>query len=228
MDGAGSKLRRRKKSRRKTAPRSVHRVATLDAMLEHAVIFDTETTGLNHKSGSVLQLAGIRVRHGAIQRGETFAEFVQYRGLLPPEITALTNIHEHHVRKAPPEWLVISQFAHFVGDAVLIAHNAPFDVRFLEECVRNEAGRWAGLKQNEFVDSLAYFRSFYGNVRGVSLRLSLIAETLEVETPADLHRATADVDLLARCLIDFNHRFGRRLELQAKSHLLELPSTAMR
>ncbi|HUH14348.1 MAG TPA: exonuclease domain-containing protein, partial [Gaiellaceae bacterium] len=109
--------------------------------LEHAtyVVFDLETTGLSPGSAAICEIGAVRIRGLALE--ERFETLVNPRCPLPAPIAALTGIDPRALRGAPPAELAVRRFLEFAGDAVLVAHNARFDVGFLDREVERLTGR---------------------------------------------------------------------------------------
>ncbi len=103
------------------------------------VVFDLETTGLSAASSSICEIGAVRVR--GLELEERFETLVNPRRPLPAPIAALTGIDPRALRGAPPVELAVRRFLDFAGDAVLVAHNARFDMAFLDREVERLTGR---------------------------------------------------------------------------------------
>ncbi|MBR7122071.1 MAG: PolC-type DNA polymerase III [Oscillospiraceae bacterium] len=98
---------------------------------EEFVAFDLETTGLSAKNDTIIEIGAVRMRGS--QELERFQTFVDPGRPLDKKITELTGITDDMLRGAPKLDAVLPEFLNFVGERVLVAHNADFDTGFIRQ-----------------------------------------------------------------------------------------------
>ena len=147
---------------------------------DEVVVLDTETTGLNPSSCSLLEIAAIRMRGNEFV--DEFHTFVDPGHAVPEEITELTGITQADVTDAPSPREAVAALAEFAGNRNLVAHNAGFDRDFVMR--QAEPGALPG----EWVDTLALSQIVLPRLK--SHRLVDLSAAFGLHAPS--HRAMDD------------------------------------
>lgn len=181
------------------------------------VVFDTETTGLLPSRGDeIVQLAAVRIVNGRRVEMEMLDTLVNPGRRIPPSSTDIHGITEAMVANAPTIEQVTRRFHKFVQGAVLVAHNANFDLAFLHRY----AGKLGLRFDNPVLDTVLLSAVVFGDSENHSL--DALAARLGVPLPEDMRHtaigdATATADVLLKLLPALKARnlqtFG---ELQAE------------
>ncbi|MCB2413842.1 DEDD exonuclease domain-containing protein [Demequina sp. TTPB684] len=176
------------------------------------VVVDLETTGGSPASSAITEIGAVKTRGGEVI-GE-FQTLVDPGLPIPPMIVALTGITDAMVVAAPTIEQVLPSFLEFLGDAVLVAHNAPFDVGFLKAACRQHSYSWPG---NEVVDTVTLARRATTKEEAPNKKLSTLARAFgTVVTPN--HRALED----ARATSEILHHMLERLARFGITHREDL------
>ena len=160
----------------------------------HFVVVDLETTGLSPRTSRICEIGAQRVR--ALELEDAFETLVDPRVRLPPAVTSLTGIRQETLRGAPRVELAIRRLLAFTGDAALVAHNARFDLAFLDREVELLTGRRIA---SPVVDTVWLARRLLGE-RTRRVGLASLAHFFGVATEP-CHRALPDARATAEILV---------------------------
>ncbi|MCF0104590.1 MAG: DNA polymerase III subunit epsilon [Eggerthellaceae bacterium] len=149
---------------------------------ENIVIVDTEATGLSFRNDELIQIAACRLDKGEIT--DWFDTFVDPSKPLKDEIVHLTGIDDSDLEGAPSPQEALAELVEFVGDSMLVAHNARFDSVF---CTKHPQGY--PLLENIWLDSLDLARVALPRFKGHRL----IELSQAFRTTLSTHRANDDV-----------------------------------
>ncbi|MCL2168805.1 MAG: PolC-type DNA polymerase III [Defluviitaleaceae bacterium] len=152
------------------------------------VVFDLETTGLNRESCRIIEIGAVRMKNGEI--GERYHSFVDPLQELPEKITEITSITEDMLVGQRTIDEVLPEFLEFIGDAVLVAHNADFDMSFLEYA----GARLGFIVDNPFLCTLQLSRALFPTLHRHGLAAMAKHHGVNIENH---HRACDDAFALA-------------------------------
>ncbi len=158
------------------------------------VVFDLETTGFSPIKDKIIEIGAVKVENGVIR--DHYSTFVNPGVPIPFQITQLTSITDQMVMGSPDIETVLPEFLEFVGDAVLVAHNASFDVGFIEQNCRYQD------IEPDFtsVDTVALARILLPTLS--KFKLNVVAKALNISQEHH-HRAVDDARVTAEIFVKF-------------------------
>lgn len=179
-------------------------VDDLKGMVEHPagqsfsedpfVVFDLETTGFSPQKNRIIEIGAVRVEHGEIT--DRFSSFVNPQMPIPYEIEQLTSISDDMVLDAPVISAILPEFMDFCRDAVMVAHNADFDMSFIRKNCED-----IGIAcPQTVIDTVALARALLPQLN--RFKLDTVAKTLNISL-AHHHRAVDDAGCTAEIFLKF-------------------------
>ena len=158
------------------------------------VVFDIETTGFSAVTDRIIEIGAVKVEDGKIT--DKFSTFVNPKRPIPFRITELTGITDEMVIDSLDIETILPQFIEFIGDAVLVAHNASFDVGFIEQnCKRQKIEA-----DFTYVDTVALARVLLPALN--RFKLDTVAKALNISLE-NHHRAVDDAGCTAEIFVKF-------------------------
>lgn len=182
------------------------------------VVVDLETTGGSPADCGVTEIGAVKVRGG--QRLGEFQTLVNPGEPIPAFIAVLTGITDAMVATAPPIGAALAAFLEFSRGCVLVAHNAPFDMSFLQAACAATGQAWPA---PEVVDTARLARHVVTREEARDRRLGTLARLFRSSTTPD-HRALHD----ARATVDVLHALIERVGNLGVTSLEELTTFTSR
>ncbi len=167
---------------------SVYNAKNQDLDTEYCVL-DIETTGLSYRTEKITEFGAIKIKNGEII--DTFECFVNPEKPIPYEVIKVTHITDDMVRDAETIDQVLPKFLEFIGDSVLVAHNANFDIGFIRHFAEEQGYKL----NNTYIDTLAIAREMFPDYK--KHKLGIIADNLGIRVDVT-HRALDDVKTLVK------------------------------
>lgn len=150
-------------------------------------VFDLETTGISHITEKITEIGIIKIKNGEII--DTFETFVNPEKPIPEEVVNVTHITDDMVKDSPTIDKIMPKVLEFMGDSVLVAHNADFDIGYMKyNCEQ------LGLPfNNTHIDTLRLAKAIFPEFS--RYKLGFIADKLGIKVDV-AHRALDDVKTL--------------------------------
>ncbi len=158
------------------------------------VVFDLETTGFSAVKNKIIEIGAVKVVNGSIT--DRFSAFVNPKIPIPYEIEKLTHITDDMVLDAPVIHDILPQFMEFCQGAVMVAHNADFDMSF----IRHNCEQLGLGCEKTVLDTVALARVLLPSLN--RFKLNTIAKALNISLE-NHHRAVDDAACTAEMFIKF-------------------------
>ena len=165
------------------------------------VVFDIETTGFSPLTCRIIEIGAVRVEKGVIT--DRFSTFVNPKVPIPYRIEQLTSINDAMVMDAPDIETILPKFLEFCQGAVMVAHNADFDMSFIiENCKRQ------GISDDfTYIDTVGMARFLLPALN--RFKLDTVAKAVGVSL-AHHHRAVDDAACTADIFVKFVENAERK------------------
>lgn len=158
------------------------------------VVFDLETTGFSPDKNKIIEIGAVKVERGAIT--ERFSTFVNPEVPIPFHIEELTSIRDDMVMNAPKIEEILPQFLEFCEGAIMVAHNAEFDMSF----IRKNCERQQLTAEFTVIDTVALARMLLPHLN--RFKLDTVAKALGISLDHH-HRAVDDAACTAEIFVKF-------------------------
>ncbi len=165
------------------------------------VVFDIETTGFSPEKNRIIEIGAVKVEDGRIT--DRFSTFVNPDVPIPFEIEKLTGINDSMVLDYPQIDVILPKFLEFCQDAVMVAHNAAFDIGFITHYAKEQGLDFAPT----VLDTVALARVLLPNLS--RYKLDTVAKAVNVSLE-NHHRAVDDAQATAEIFVEFVRRFRAR------------------
>lgn len=179
--------------------RSLKKVRELLRLYQGGAVFtafDTETTGLSANNDRLLEIGAVQFSKKGVL--DTFNQLINPCCPLSPAAMAVNNITPQMVKDCPSETQVLPGFLHFIGDSVLLAHNANFDLKFVNTALVRSG--YQSL-QNKTGDTVHLAKAAFPELP--NHKLQTLAHHFGIH-PGNAHRAQDDarvcMEVFLRCL----------------------------
>lgn len=156
------------------------------AFIGDYIVLDLETTGLDPTFDEIIEIAAIKISYG--KKVSEFSTLVKPENKIDEYITQLTGITNEMVKDAPKIEKVLHDLMNFLGDSVVVAHNANFDINFLYDNYMLYLNKPF---TNNFIDTMRISRRLFKDIRH---RLVDLAKEFKISVDVQ-HRAMADCEV---------------------------------
>ena len=172
-----------------------------ESLSQTFVVFDLETTGFSNKNDKITEIGAVKIENFKVV--DRFSQLINPQKDISYKVQELTGITNDLIKDKPTIEEVLPKFIEFIGDSVMVAHNADFDMGFMQQKCREQNIEF----KNTSVDTLTLARTLLPHMK--RFRLNLIAKELGVPL-LNHHRAVDDAEATAHIFIKFLEMIQKR------------------
>ena len=165
-----------------------------ESLSQTFVVFDLETTGFSNKNDKITEIGAVKIENFKVV--DRFSQLINPQKDISYKVQELTGITNDLIKDKPTIEEVLPKFIEFIGDSVMVAHNADFDMGFMQQKCREQNIEF----KNTSIDTLTLARTLLPHMK--RFRLNLIAKELGVPL-LNHHRAVDDAEATAHIFIKF-------------------------
>jgi DNA polymerase III epsilon subunit family exonuclease len=175
--------------------------------------FDTETTGLKAELGHVIEIGAIKFNKNGIFK--TYGTLINPVEQIPWQVTQINNISNEMVADSPIFEQIAPDFLDFIADSTLIAHNAGFDIAFINTELSRAELPTLRSPAVPAIDTVKLAQSTFPLMK--NHKLQYLAEQFKIDS-GNAHRATDDarvcMEIFLKCLESFRKANPQTIEIQ--------------
>lgn len=162
------------------------------------IVFDTETTGMDPEDGDRLVEIGCVEIENQVPTGRTYHQYINPERDIPAEAQAIHGITDEFVKDKPVFSQIFTEFLDFIGNTELVAHNASFDMKFINAELRGVG--YPSIARKRVTDSLAIARQKFP---GSPASLDALCRRFDINlSEREFHGALLDAHLLAEVYLE--------------------------
>lgn len=165
------------------------------------VVFDIETTGFSPLNDKIIEIGAVKIRNSKIV--DKYSQLINPIISIPEKIVEITGIDNNMVKDKPELVEIFDDFISFIGDSVLVAHNASFDMSF----IKTKGSELGYDIKNSVLDTLQLSRNIFRDLK--SHKLKALAKHLGVSLE-NHHRAVDDSMATSEILLKFTDILNNR------------------
>ena len=158
------------------------------------VAIDVETTGLSPIANELIEISAIK--YNGQKKIDTFTSLIKPKAKIPYYITNITGITNEMVQNSPSIEEIMPNLINFIGENIIVAHNANFDYKFIQNYSNN------AFSKNTLIDTVQIGKKLYPNLP--NHKLGTIAKHIGI-TEDGFHRAEFDCECSSKIYMEYQN-----------------------